>query len=116
MVKLSECKFGDRFKTKGGRMAIFLHKSFINHEIYICAIERDKYSHLEMKYWSDGKRYFDNEPSEYDIKGKWEDEIEKTATPLRNKARYAESDKAHKGCKRSNGGTMVARHQTSKMS
>ena len=74
MVKLSECKFGDRFKTKGGRMAIFLHKSFVNHEVYICAIERDKYSHLEIKYWSDGKRYFDNEPSEYDIKGKWEKE------------------------------------------
>ena len=74
MVKLSECKFGDRLKTKGGRMAIFLHKSFINHEIYICAIERDKYSHLEIKYWSDGKRYFDNEPSEYDIKCKWEKE------------------------------------------
>ena len=55
-------------------MAIFLHKSFINHEVYICAIERDKYSRLEMKYWSDGKRYFDNEPSEYDIKGKWEEE------------------------------------------
>ena len=74
MVYLSECKFGDRFKTKGGRMAIFLHKSFVNHEVYICAIERDKYSHLEIKYWSDGKRYFDNEPSEYDIKGKWEKE------------------------------------------
>lgn len=74
MVNLSKCKFGDRLKTKGGRMAIFLQKSFINHEVYICAIERDKYSHLEMKYLSDGKRYFDNEPSEYDIKGKWEGE------------------------------------------
>ena len=74
MVKLSECKFGDRFKTKGGRMAIFLHKSFVYHEVYICAIEHDKYSRLEMKYRPDGKRYFDNEPSEYDIKCKWEDE------------------------------------------
>ena len=73
-VNLDECKFGDRFKTKGGRMAIFLHKSFINHEVYICAIERDSCSRLEIKYWSDGKRYFDNEPSEYDIKCKWEDE------------------------------------------
>ena len=26
------------------------------------------------KNLSDGKRYFDNEPSEYDIKGKWEEE------------------------------------------
>ena len=74
MVNLSKCKFGDRFKTKGGRMAIFLHKSFVYHEVYICAIERDKCSRLEMKYRSDGKRYFDNEPSEYDIKCKWEDE------------------------------------------
>ena len=74
MVNLSKCKFGDRFKTKGGRMAIFLHKSFVCHEVYICAIEHDKFSRLEMKYRSDGKRYFDNEPSEYDIKGKWENE------------------------------------------
>ena len=55
-------------------MAVFLHKSFVNHEVYICAIRRDKYSHLEIKYWANGKRYYDNESSEFDIKGKWEDE------------------------------------------
>ena len=74
MVNLSKCKFGDRLKTEGGRMAIFLHKFLVSREVYVCAIERDKYSHSVMEYWSDGKRYSDNESSEYDIKGKWEDE------------------------------------------
>ena len=74
MINLNECKFGDRLKTRDGRMAVFLHKSFVIHEVYICAIEYDEWSHLEMRFWANGKRYYDNEPSEYDIKGKWEEE------------------------------------------
>lgn len=74
MINLSKCKFGDKLRTRDGRMAVFLHKSFVNHEVYICAIGRDEYSHLEIKYWANGKRYYDNEPSEFDIKGKWEGE------------------------------------------
>lgn len=73
MINLNECKFGDRLRTKDGRKAVFLHKSFVNHEVYICVIERDKNTHFEIKYWANGKRYYDNEPSEFDIKGKWED-------------------------------------------
>ena len=55
-------------------MAVFLHKSFVIHEVHICAIEYDEWSRLEMKFWANGKRYYDNEPSEFDIVGKWEDE------------------------------------------
>ena len=73
MVNLNECKFGDRFKTRGGCMAIFLHKS-ITPNVYICIIENTQRSHLEMKFWANGKRYFDNEPSKFDIIGKWEEE------------------------------------------
>ena len=73
MLNLNECKFGDRFKTRGGRMAIFLHKS-ITPNVYICIIENTQRSHLEMKFWANGKRYFDNEPSKFDIIGKWEEE------------------------------------------
>ena len=73
MVRLDTCKFGDKLRTRDGRMAVFLHKSFVNHEVYICAIENLEHSHLEMKFWADGKRYYDNELSEFDIVGKWED-------------------------------------------
>lgn len=74
MINLNECKFGDRLRTRDGRMAVFLHKSFFNQEAYICAARRDKYSHLEIKYRANGKWYYDNEPSGLDIIGKWEDE------------------------------------------
>ena len=70
MINLSECKFGDRLRTRSGKMAVFLHKSFV----IICAIEYDEWSHLEMRFWANGKRYDDNEPSEFDIVGKWEEE------------------------------------------
>ena len=116
MVKLSECKFGDKLKTRDGRMALFLGESFGFVRGFACAIEDQKYGYFTVLYRNDGKVLYSIIDENYDIIGKWEDEIEKPATPLRNKARYAESDKAHKGCKRSNGGTMVARHQTSKMS
>ena len=75
MVNLNECKFGDRLRTRDGRMAVFLHKSFISDKVYICAIEYDEYSILEIKFWANGKRYYDNEPSEFDIVGKWEDDV-----------------------------------------
>ena len=57
-------------------MAVFLHKSLVvTHNVYICVIEHDERSHLEMKFWANGKRYFDNEPSEFDIIGKWEGDV-----------------------------------------
>lgn len=71
---MRKCKFGDKLRTGDGRMAIFLHKSFVVHDVYICAIEYDEWSHLKIKYWANGERYYGNEPSEFDIKGKWEDE------------------------------------------
>ena len=116
MVYLSECKFGDKLKTRDGRMALFLGECLGVARCFTCVIEDKKHGYFPMLYRKDGKMSYSFIDEDYDIIGKWEDEIEKPATPLRNKARYAESDKAHKGCKRGNGGTMVARHQTSKMS
>ena len=74
MVNLSECKFGDRLRTRDGRMAVFLHKS-ISPNVYICVIENTERSHIEMKFRENGMRYYDNEPSEFDIVGKWEDDV-----------------------------------------
>ena len=54
-------------------MAVFLHKS-ISPNVYICIIKNAERSHLEMKFRENGMRYYDNEPSKYDIKGKWEEE------------------------------------------
>lgn len=73
MINLNECKFGDRLRTRDGRMAVFLHKS-ISPNVYICIIKNAERSHLEMKFRENGMRYYDNEPSKYDIKGKWEEE------------------------------------------
>ena len=46
MVNLSECKFGDKLKTRDGRMAVFLGTDAypgldgVLHEIYYCAMAR----------------------------------------------------------------------------
>ena len=118
MVKLSECKFGDRLRTEDGEMVVFLGTEDYHgldgvlHNIYYCAMAVGE--HFVIMEYYDGER--GNNDALPEIVSRWEDEIENPATPLRNKARYAESDKANKGCKRSNGRTMVARHQTSNMS
>ena len=76
MINLNECKFGDRLRTRGGKMAVFLHKSIVvSHNVYICVIENTERSHIEMKFRENGMRYYDNEPSEFDIVGKWEDDV-----------------------------------------
>lgn len=72
MINLNECKFGDKLRTKDGRMAVFLHKS-ITHNVYICIIEHNNHSHLKMKFRENGKRYYDNEPSAFDIVSKWKE-------------------------------------------
>ena len=39
MVNLSECKFGDKLKTRDGRMALFLQRSNVVKYAFSCAIE-----------------------------------------------------------------------------
>ena len=72
MINLNECKFGDRLRTRDVRMAVFLHKS-ITPNVYICIIECNNRNHIEMKFRENGKRYYDNEPSAFDIVSKWEE-------------------------------------------
>ena len=80
-VNLDECKFGDRLKTRDGRMALFLGKGFgFVQEGFVCAIKGEENSFSTMFYRQDGKVFHNAFGNKYDIIGKWEDEIEKSAT------------------------------------
>ena len=74
MVNLSECKFGDRLKTRDGRMAVFLSESFSVVRGFECVIEDQKHSYFTMLYRKDGKVSYSFIDKDYDIIGKWEDE------------------------------------------
>ena len=74
MINLNECKFGDKLRTKGGDMVLFLYRSYVNRSAVVCSIKTSDFSARVIKYHSNGKRYHTNEPSELDIIGKWEDE------------------------------------------
>ena len=39
MINLSECKFGDKLKTRDGRMAVFLGKGYEFVQGFACAIK-----------------------------------------------------------------------------
>ena len=75
MVNLSECKFGDKLKTRDGRMALFLGECFeFLQEGFVCAIKDQKHSYFTMLYRKDGKMSYSSIDGDYDIIGKWEDE------------------------------------------
>ena len=74
MVYLSECKFGDKLKTRDGRMAVFLGESFGVVRGFACVIEDEKYGFFTMLYRNDGKVFDGAFGNKYDIIGKWEDE------------------------------------------
>ena len=75
MVNLSECKFGDRLKTRDGRMALFLQRSNVVKYAFSCAIESVTAICMPL-YYTDGRRcfYSEHELTGLDIVGKWEDE------------------------------------------
>ena len=75
MINLNECKFGDKLRTRDGRMALFLgiYSTFLND--FACVIKGDKdREFFTMFYRNDGKVVNCAFDSEYDIIGKWEDE------------------------------------------
>ena len=74
MVKLSECKFGDRLKMRNGKMAIYVGKAphCISHFLVINSI---KFGY-GMLYASDNGVMENLTERSYDIVGKWEDEGE----------------------------------------
>ena len=75
MINLSECKFGDKLKTRDGRMALFLQRSNVIKYAFSCAIESGAVRYMPL-YYIHGKRsiYPEHEHTELDIDGKWEDE------------------------------------------
>ena len=81
MVNLSECKFGDKLKTRNGCMALFLQRSNVIKYAFSCAIESGTVIYVPL-YYIHGKRCFhsEHEHTDLDIIGKWEDEIEKPTT------------------------------------
>lgn len=74
MVYLSECKFGDKLKTRDGRMALFLGESFGVARGFECVIEDQKHGYFTMLYRNDGKVLYSIIDEDYDIIDKWEDE------------------------------------------
>ena len=98
MVNLNECKFGDKLKTRDGRMALFLGECFESlQEGVDCVIEDRKHSYFTMLYRKDGKVLYGIIDDDYDIIGKWEDEIEKPATPYEIKPDMPKAIKPIKG-------------------
>ena len=75
MINIYECKFGDRLKTRDGRMALFLCRCFdFVQEGFVCAIKSEEKSFFTMIYRQDGKVFHNAFGSKYDIIDKWEDE------------------------------------------
>lgn len=71
MIDLKQCKFGDKLRTRDGRMAVFLNELAANIEIYVCVIKNDEYNLTEMMYRANGKSYYHDESSEFDITCRW---------------------------------------------
>ena len=97
MINLSDCKFGDKLKTRDGRMAVFLGASFRVARGFDCAIEDQKHSYFTMLYRKDGKTSYSSIDEDYDIIGKWEDEMGKPATPYELKPDMPKAIKPIKG-------------------
>ena len=74
MINLSECKFGDRLKTRDGRMAVFLGKGYEFVQGFAFAIKGEENSFSTMFYRPDGKVLHAAFGNKYDIIGKWEGE------------------------------------------
>ena len=75
MINLSECKFGDKLKTRDGRMAVFLGKGYEFAEGFFCPIKGGENSFSIMFYRSDGKVFYSAFGNNYDIIGTCEDEV-----------------------------------------
>lgn len=74
MVNLNECKFGDKLKTRDGRMALFLGEIFVFLKGFVCAIKGEGVEFSTEYYKNDGTVLNSALCSKYDIVGKWEDE------------------------------------------
>lgn len=74
MINLNECKFGDRLRTRDGRMAIFCGKS--QYRGFLLVLEGEKHPFMLINnYDSDGTCSFFSERSDgkFDIVNRWEE-------------------------------------------
>lgn len=85
MINLSECKFGDRLRTKDGRLAIFMHKLSQSNK-YCLAVAKTKerkdyfaayYKRINGKlgYLYECQYRSEALAGNGDIVGKWEDNV-----------------------------------------
>ena len=75
MVYLSKCKFGDKLRIRGDRMALFLGECFdFMQEGFVCAIKGEENSFYTMIYRQDGKVFDGAFGNNYDISCKGEDQ------------------------------------------
>ena len=74
MINLSECKFGDKLKTRDGRMTLFLGEIFVFVKGFVCAIKGEGVEFSTEYYKNDGTVLNSVYHRKYDIVGKWEDE------------------------------------------
>ena len=74
MINLNACEFGDRLKTRDGRMAVFLGKCYEFVQGFASAIKGEENSFSTVFYRPDGKVFHAAFGNKYDIIGKWEDE------------------------------------------
>ena len=73
MINLSECKFGDKLRTRDGRMAVFLGYPKHMPKVLACAIQGNSNEYFPMFYSSCGLTYYEQFGKEHDIVGNWED-------------------------------------------
>ena len=97
MVNLSECKFGDKLKTRDGRMALFLGESLGVARGFTCVIEDKKHGYFTMLYRNGGKVLYSIIDENYDIIDKWEGEMKTPATPYELKPDMPKAIKPIKG-------------------
>lgn len=73
MINLNECKFGDRLRTRDGRIAIFCGKS--QDCGYLLVLEGEIYPFMLIdNYDIDGIcHFFKRADGKFDIVGKWEE-------------------------------------------
>lgn len=75
MINLNECKFGDRLRTRDGRLAIYCENSVNSNHTLMLESPTQGFI-IVTRYNDNGECKFFSQRSEgkYDIIGKWEDE------------------------------------------
>lgn len=73
MVNLNECKFGDKLKMRNGEMAVYVGKA--PHCVVHFLVASDEELGYAMLYAEGNGVMLYHNTREFDIIGKWEDEV-----------------------------------------